>query len=54
MFYNVVDDGWFNEKIFNTNQVIVKFKSDKGANFYGIDLVWKFSKESDNILERVL
>lgn len=44
MFYNVVDNGWFKGKVFNSNLVMVEFKSDNGANFYGFDLVWKFSK----------
>ena len=44
MFYNVIDDGWFKGKVFDSNLVMVEFKSDNGANFYGFDLVWKFSK----------
>ena len=35
MFHNVVKEGWFKGKIFNTNKVTIQFKSDAGANFYG-------------------
>jgi hypothetical protein len=44
LFNNVVKNGWFNGKVFNTNDITVEFKSDAGANFYGFDLVWRFSK----------
>ena len=45
-FYNVIDNGWFKGKVFDAHEVMIEFKSDRGANFYGFDLVWKFSKLS--------
>ena len=43
-FNNPIKAGWFKGKVVDSNNLIVEFKSDAGANFYGFDMVWRFMK----------